>query len=58
MEKPTCYLWKSDFSTQEEFLAEKEKYRNLGFRVTTYSDGPEDTDLHQGLKALIRNHSN
>ena len=54
LNKPVYYLWKNDFSTQEEFEAAKEKYRKLGFRIVTYLDGPGT--IHEGLKALIGNH--
>lgn len=57
MNKPTYYLWKNDFSSQEEFETLKEKYRQLGFRVVTFLDGPEDKNIHDGLKAVIKNHS-
>ena len=56
MSKPTYYLWKNDFSTQEEFEAAKVKFRELGFRVVTYLDGPSDKNIHDGLKAVIKNH--
>lgn len=56
MNKPTYYLWKNDFSTQEDFETAKEKYRKLGFRVVTYLDGQNDKNIHDGLKAVIKNH--
>ncbi len=58
MSKPTYYLWKNDFSSQEELESAKDKYRKLGFRVVTYLDGPTDKNIHDGLKAVIRNHYN
>lgn len=58
MHKPTYYLWKTDFHTEDEFNQTKEKYRNLGFRVVTYLDGNNQKDIHSGIKALIQNHWN
>lgn len=58
LKKPTYYLWKTDFHTEEEFNQTKEKYTNLGFRVVTYLDGNNQTDIHSGIKALIQNHWN
>ncbi len=56
MRKPTYYLWKDDFSTQEEFEKVKEEYRNLGFRVVTYLNGRSEKSIHDELKAIIKNH--
>ena len=56
MKKPTYYLWKNNFSSQEEYEKTKEKYRNLGFRVVTYLDGKNDNNIHDGLKAVIKHH--
>lgn len=54
--KPTYYLWRSDFVSQEDFEAERKKYADTGFRVVTFSDGTPDADISDGIKALIRNH--
>lgn len=56
MKKPNYYLWRSDFSTQEEYEAEKERFSKIGFRVVTYLDGKPDQDIHTGIKALVKNH--
>lgn len=56
MAKPTYYLWKSDFQSEEEFAHIKERYTNFGFRVVTYQDGQRENNIHDGLKALIKNH--
>ena len=29
---------------------------DLGFRVVTYLDGQNDKNIHDGLKAVIKNH--
>ena len=50
MKKPTYYLWRNDFSTQED------RFERIGFRVVTYLDGKQDQDIHIGIKALVRNH--
>ena len=36
MRKPTYYLWRNDFSSQEEFEAERRKYADIGFRVSHF----------------------
>lgn len=54
--KPTYYLWRDHFSTQEDFDAAKERFTRIGFRVVTYFDGQPNKDIHIGMKALIRNH--
>ncbi len=57
MPKPIYYLWKKDFTSQKEFEITKEKFKKLGFRVVTYMDGQPDNNIHDGLKAVIKNHS-
>ena len=56
MSRPTYYLWKNDFPTREDFEAAKKLYCELGFRVVTYQDGQNQKDIHEGLKAIIKNH--
>ena len=56
MKKPTYYLWRNDFSTQEEYETEKERFSKIGFRVVTYFYGKQDQDIHAGIKDLVRNH--
>ena len=56
LRKPTYYLWRNDFSSQEEFEAERRKYADIGFRVVTFLDGNSDADIHNGIKAMVRNH--
>ena len=56
MSKPTYYLWRNDFSSEKEYETAKDKYRELGFRVVTYLDGQNDKNIHDGLKAVIKNH--
>ena len=56
MKKPTYYLWRNDFSTQEEYEAEKERFSKIGFRVVTYLDGKSDQDIHTGIKAVSYTH--
>jgi hypothetical protein len=58
LRKPTYYLWRSDFSSQEEFEAERKKYTDSGFRVVTFLDGNPNTNIHDGIKALVKNHWN
>ena len=54
LRKPTYYLWRNDFSSQEEFEAERKKYADIGFRVVTFLDGNSNTNIHDGIKALIK----
>lgn len=56
MKKPTYYLWRNDFSTQEEYKEAQERFERIGFRVVTYLDGNPDQDIHTGIKTLVRNH--
>lgn len=56
MKKPTYYLWYSNFSTDEEYTHSKEALTAYGFRVVTFFDGGNGKNIHNGLKALIRNH--
>lgn len=57
MGKPVYYLWENDFSTREELDAAKEKFRKLGFRVVICLAGQKSRNIHEGLKAIIRNHT-
>ena len=56
LRKPTYYLWRTDFSSQEEFEAERKKYADIGFRVVTFLDGDSNVNIHDGIKALVKNH--
>lgn len=56
MRKPTFYLWRSYFSSQEEYLQAKERYKRMGFRVVTFMDGKEDRDIQEGICKVIKNH--
>lgn len=58
MKKPTCYLWKKDFQTEEEFENVKNTYWNSGFRVVTFCDGPAGKNIHGGIREIIKNHCN
>ena len=54
--KPTYYLWRNDFSSQEECEAERKKYADIGFRVVTFLDGDANANIHDGIKTLVKNH--
>lgn len=56
MAKPVYYLWKSDFQDEDALSKEKKNYIDLGFRVVVYRDGQSEKNIHDGLKALIKNH--
>ena len=55
MRKPTYYLWRNDFSSQEEFEVERKKYADIGFRVVTFLDGDANANIHDGIKSLVKN---
>lgn len=57
MAKPSYYLWKSDFLNEDALSKEKKKYADAGFRVVIYRDGKSPDNIHDGLKALIQNHT-
>ena len=44
------------FAQTDVFEAERKKYTDIGFRVVTFSDGDPDADIHNGIRALIKNH--
>lgn len=56
MSKPTYYLWRNEFQTEQEFEEIKTKYRSLGFRVVTFLDGNQEKDINEGIRAVISNH--
>lgn len=56
MRKPTYYLWRNDFSTQEDYEARKSILQELVFGVVSYFDGRNKNGIHDGLKAIVKNH--
>lgn len=56
VEKPTYYLWKQNYNTEEELQETKDKYIKNGFRVVIYRDGLTEKNIQEGIKALIKNH--
>lgn len=54
--KPTYYLWKTADMSQEELEEQKKYWMSLGFRIVTFLDGNSNKDIHEGLKAVIKNH--
>ena len=56
MHKPTYYLWAHEFESKEDMLIAKKGYTNLGFRVVTLHGGPDNQNIQDGIKALIKNH--
>ncbi len=56
LQKPTYYLWQTDYASLKALETDKEKYTKIGFRVVTFADGQADKNIHHGIKALIRNH--
>lgn len=56
MKKKSHYLWRNAFPTQEEYEKEKSCFSQMDFRVVTFIQGEADLSLHEGMKALIKNH--
>lgn len=56
LQKPTYYLWRTDYTSLEDFEADREKYIKTGFRVVTFTDGQPHKNIDNGIKAVIRNH--
>lgn len=56
LHKPTYYLWRTNYVSQEEFESDREKYVKNNFRVVTFLDGEPDRNIHDGIKTLIKNH--
>lgn len=56
LRKSTYYIWRDDYSTQEEYKITKEHYTKMGFRVVTFKDGRSDYDIQEGIRAVIKNH--
>ena len=56
MRKPTYYIWRDNYSTQEEYEITKERYTKMGFRVVTFKDGRNGCDIQEAIRAVIKNH--
>lgn len=56
MRKPTYYIWRDNYSTQEECDITKEHYTKMGFRVVTFKGGRNNYDIQEGIRAVIKNH--
>lgn len=56
MQKPSYYLRRSDFSTQDEYENTKKHFTQMGFRVVTFMQSQSNHDIQEGIKALIQNH--
>ena len=52
----TVHFLYDSYRKQEEFEAERKKYADIGFRVVTFLDGDSNTNIHDGIKALVKNH--
>ena len=57
LQKPTYYLWRTDYTSSEDFEADKEKYRKIGFRVVAFADGQPDKNISVDSKPYKRNQS-
>lgn len=58
LSKPTYYLWKAEFDSQQKFENVKTSLIDSGFRVVVYIDGKIDNDINTAMKCLIKNHWN
>ena len=56
LRKQTQYLWRNDFSSEDEFEKERKKYAEQGFRVVTFLEGDSDAGLLSCIRALLKNH--
>ena len=56
LRKQTQYLWRNDFSSEDEFEKERKKYADQGFRVVTFLEGDSDAALLSCIRALLKNH--
>lgn len=54
--KQTQYLWRNDFSSQDEFEKERKKYADQDFRVVIFLEGDSDTEFRSGIRALLEKH--
>ena len=57
MAKPVYYLWRDAYCSQKEYEAAKMKYAEMGFRVVTFIGGKKKGGIQEGMRALIRNHT-
>lgn len=57
MNKPTCYLWKDDGTSQEKYEKARETYQTMGFRTVTFKSAPKSHDILDGIQAVIKNHA-
>ena len=48
LQKPTYYLWRTDYTSSEDFEADKEKYRKIGFRA--YNDNAQNSEEDEQKK--------
>ena len=54
--KQTQYLWRNDFSSDDEFEKKRKKYADQGFRVVAFLEGDSGADLCDRIRALIENY--
>ena len=54
LSKPTYYLWKAEFDSQQKFENVKTSLIDSGFRVVVYIDGKIDNDINTAMKCLIK----
>lgn len=58
LRKQTQYLWRNDFSSEDEFEKERKKYADQGFRVVAFLEGDSDAEFRDRIRALLENHWN
>ena len=56
LKKITYYLWRNSFSSQEAYEKAKARLSDMGFRVVTFTDGPDSRPLWEAVRAVIENH--
>ncbi len=56
LKKPTYYLWRALFTSEEEYESEKERYRRAGYRVVTFEDKGGNQRIADSLNTIAANH--
>lgn len=56
MQKPTCYLFRNEYATEEDFVFARDLYQDLGFRVVTYVEGNDPGKILDAFETILGNH--
>ena len=58
LSKPTYYLWKAEFDSQQKFENVKTSLIDSGFRVVVYIDGKTDNDINTASLQILEDTDN